>query len=57
MLAEKEGGQSKTALGQSIRVQQVENLKKIKDRLENNVNTITLRTPYVDVKVAVEKLF
>jgi hypothetical protein len=57
MLAEKERVDCKTAVSESIRMQQIENLRMIKDRLENNVLEINSRTPYVDVKVAVQKLF
>eukprot|EP00601_Ochromonadales_sp_CCMP2298_P009581 CAMPEP_0173252088 /NCGR_PEP_ID=MMETSP1142-20121109/20522_1 /TAXON_ID=483371 /ORGANISM="non described non described, Strain CCMP2298" /LENGTH=150 /DNA_ID=CAMNT_0014185071 /DNA_START=138 /DNA_END=587 /DNA_ORIENTATION=- len=46
MLAEKERVDCKTAVGESIRMQQIENLRMIKDRLENNVLEINQRTPY-----------
>lgn len=57
MIDEKEHRVCKTVQGEEIRVKQLENLRNSKVKLHENLASIDKRTPYIDVKVAVKKIF
>lgn len=57
MIREKEQRECKTVQGEEIRVKQLENLYNAKEKLQENVRNIEKRQPYIDVKVAVKKIF
>lgn len=57
MIDEKDKRECKTVLGEQIRLQQLEYLNGAKLKLEDNLKSIEKRAPYVDVKVAVQKIF
>jgi hypothetical protein len=57
MIREKELRECKTELGEQIRVTQLEYLNNAKQKLQENLVSIEKRAPYIDVKVAVKKIF
>ena len=57
MLEEKEKRECKTVLGEEIRIKQIDYLKNTKIKLQENLATIEKRAPYIDVKVAMQKMF
>ena len=57
MIDEKERRECKTVQGEEIRVKQLECLKDTKVKLKDNLISIEKRSPYIDVKVAVKKIF
>jgi hypothetical protein len=57
MIEEKERRECKTELGEQIRVTQLEYLTNAKKKLHENLVSIEKRAPYIDVKVAVKKIF
>ena len=57
MIKEKEQRECKTLQGEQIRLQQLEYLNQTKDKLQQNLLDISNRKPYIQVKMAVEKLF
>jgi hypothetical protein len=57
MILEKEQRECKTELGEQIRVTQLEYLNNAKLKLQENLVGIEKRAPYIDVKVAVKKIF
>jgi hypothetical protein len=57
MIREKEQRECKTVQGEEIRVKQLEYLNSTKVKLQENLVNIEQRQPYIDVKVAVKKIF
>lgn len=57
MISEKEKKECKTVQGEEIRVKQLEYLNNTKLKLQENLVNIEKRQPYIDVKVAVKKIF
>jgi len=57
MIKEKEQRECKTLQGEQIPLQQLEYLNQAKDKLQQNLLDISNRKPYIQVKMAVEKLF
>jgi hypothetical protein len=57
MIREKEQRECKTVQGEEIRVKQLEYLNSTKAKLQENLVNIEQRQPYIDVKVAVKKIF
>lgn len=57
MIVEKEKRECKTELGENIRQTQLEYLNNAKQKLQGNLVSIEKRAPYIDVKVAVKKIF
>ena len=57
MIDEKEKRVCKTVQGEEIRVKQLEHLRSSKVKLLENLANIDKRAPYIDVRVAVQKIF
>jgi hypothetical protein len=57
MIREKEQRECKTVQGEEIRIKQLEYLNSTKAKLQENLVNIEQRQPYIDVKVAVKKIF
>jgi hypothetical protein len=57
MIADKEKWECKTEKGEEIRVKQLEYLNNAKKKLQENLVSIEKRAPYIDVKVAVKRIF
>mmetsp|Transcript_25896 Transcript_25896/g.44460 ORF Transcript_25896/g.44460 Transcript_25896/m.44460 type:complete len:164 (-) Transcript_25896:100-591(-) len=57
MIDEKEKRVCKTIQGEEIRVKQLEHLRSSKVKLLENLANIDKRAPYIDVRVAVQKIF
>jgi hypothetical protein len=57
MIIQKEQQVCKTEQGEDIRLKQLEHLNSTKLKLIDNVKSIENRAPYIDVKVAVKRMF